>query len=188
MTSIGYSAFSSCKSLTGVYITDIAAWCNIKFSVNVGNYTSNPLLHAHNLYLNNELVTNLVIPDSVTSIGERAFSFCRSLTSVTIPDSVTSIGESAFYYCRSLTSINIPDSVTSIGSNAFYECRSLTSVAIGNGVTSIGNEAFSWCSQLADINYNGSMEEWNKIVKAESWDSSTGNYVVHCTDGDINNV
>ena len=100
--SIGADAFADCSELTGVYITDIAKWCNISF----GNFSSNPLYCAHNLYLNNKLVTNLVIPDSVTSIGDSAFRGCSKLTSVTIPDSVTSIGEGAFGYCVRLTSVN----------------------------------------------------------------------------------
>ena len=99
VTSIGHWVFQYCSSLTSVYITDIAAWCNISF----GNYDANPLCHGANLYLNNELVTELVIPDGVTSIGSYAFRYCSSLTSVEIPDSVTSIGNGAFYNCSSLT-------------------------------------------------------------------------------------
>ena len=114
VTLIGRYAFQDCHSLTGVYITDIAKWCAIEFYDN----DSNPLYYAHNLYLNGELVTDLVIPNDVTSIGKWAFYGCNSLTSVTIPDSVTSIGDSAFSKCSSLTSINIPDGVTSIGKYA----------------------------------------------------------------------
>ena len=121
--SIGFVAFSNCTSLTSVYITDIAAWCNISF-----NGEANPLYYAGNLYLNGELVTELVIPDSVTSIGSSAFSGCTSLTNIEIPDSVTSIGSYAFRYCTSLSSITIPNSVTSIGSYAFNSCYKLVEV------------------------------------------------------------
>ncbi len=84
----------------------------------------------------------------ITSIGERAFQSCSSLTSVTIGNSVISIGEDAFYYCTSLTSVTIPDSVTSIGYSAFQGCSSLTSVTIPDSVTSIGGYAFSDCTLL----------------------------------------
>ena len=124
VTSIGSSAFYNCSSLTSVHITDLAAWCNIDF---VG-YSANPLCYAHKLYLNGELVKDLVIPNSVTSIGEYAFYDCSSLTSVTIGESVTSIGSSAFYNCSSLTSVTIPNSITSIGDYAFYGCSNITSV------------------------------------------------------------
>ena len=93
----------------------------------------------------------VVIPDSVTSIGDRAFEYCRSLTSITIPNSVTSIGGSAFSDCSSLTSITIPDGVTSIGGSAFSGCSSLTSITIPDTVTSIGDDAFYDCSSLTSI-------------------------------------
>ena len=147
VTNIGNGAFWDCYGLEEVHITDLAAWYAIEFN---GSY-SNPLYYAQKLYLNSELVTDLVIPDSVTSIGDYAFQNCSSLTSITIPDSVTSIGSSAFYGCSSLTSITIPDGVTSIESSAFYGCRSLTSITIPDGVTSIESSAFSGCSSLTSI-------------------------------------
>ena len=96
-------------------------------------------------------ITSIHIPDSITSIGDRAFCGCKSLTSIHIPDSVTSIGDSAFYCCRSLTSIHIPDSVTSIGDSAFGVCESLTSIHIPDSVTSIGDRAFHSCNNLTAI-------------------------------------
>ena len=93
----------------------------------------------------------VVIPDSVTSIGDFAFSYCKGLTSVTIGNSVTSIGSSAFWDCTGLKSITIPDSVTSIGKSAFSGCAGLTSVTIPDSVTSIGDWAFYDCTGLTSI-------------------------------------
>ncbi len=100
---------------------------------------------------NNINVTSVTIPNSVTDIGDLAFSGCESLTSITIPNSVTSIGESAFSGCSNLTSITIPNSVTDIGDRTFSWCRSLTSITIPNSVTDIGESAFSWCDSLTSI-------------------------------------
>ena len=158
VTSIGIYAFNGCSGLTEVHITDLAAWCTIEFS----NSSSNPLSYAHNLYLNDSLVTDLIIPDSVTSIGDYAFYNCSRLTSVIIGNGVTSIGSHAFYNCSRLMSVTIPDSVTSIGDYAFYNCSKLTNVTIGNSVTSIEGNAFYGCSKLTNVRITD-LSAWCKI-------------------------
>ena len=80
-----------------------------------------------------------------------------------IPDSVTSIGGSAFSYCSNLTSVVFGNSVTSIGNYAFESCSNLTSVVIPDSVTSIGENAFAYCYNLTTVYYTGSAEQWSKI-------------------------
>ena len=141
VTSIGSDAFYGCTGLKEVHISDLASWCNIDFN----DYERNPLYYAHNLYLNGELVTELIIPDNFSKIKNYAFYGCSGLTSIKIPNSVTSIGRSAFNNCSGLTSVTIGNSVTSIGDYVFAGCTGLTSVTIGNSVTSIGSDAFYGC-------------------------------------------
>ena len=164
VTSIGYMAFTFCDSLTSVYITDIAAWCNISF----GDYSANPLYSGKNLYLNNELVTELVISDSVTEIRPHAFRGC-SFTSVVIGGSVTSIGCYAFAECKSLTGIEVSAdnaAYQSIDGNLYTKDgttllqyaigKTVTSFTIPAGVTSIGDGAFCDCS-LTGVEIGGSV-------------------------------
>jgi hypothetical protein len=145
VTSIGYSAFSDCSSLTSITIP------NSVTSIGDGAFAGCSSL------------TSVTIPNSVTSIGDSAFSSCSSLTSVTIPNGVTSIGDRAFAGCSSLTSITIPNSVTSIGDYAFYSCDSLTSITIPHSVTSIGERAFSSCSSLRDITVASGNTQYRSI-------------------------
>ena len=95
--------------------------------------------------------TNYVIPDSVTGIGDEAFSKCSFLASVTISDSVMRIGKDAFENCPTLASVTIGDSVTTIGDSAFTFCTALASIAIPDSVTSIGDEAFSGCKAMENL-------------------------------------
>ena len=127
VTSIGNSAFSGCSSIMQVHIPNITSWCNIDFS----STSSNPLFckNAY-LYVDNNKITDLVIPNGTNSIKDYTFYNYVGLTSITIPNNVTSIGSSAFRNCSGLTSITIPNSVTSIGNSAFYGCSGLTSVSI----------------------------------------------------------
>ena len=110
VTTIGYSAFYRCSSLTSVTIP------NSVTEIGVGAFSGCSSL------------TSVTIPSSVTTIWHSAFYGCSSLTSVTIPNSVTTIGEEAFRDCSSLTSITIPNSVTTIGVEAFSGCKNIKQI------------------------------------------------------------
>ena len=125
VTSIGNDAFESCYGLNAVYYTgNLHQWCNIQF----GNTSSNPLYNAHDLFINNALVTDLVIPETVTEIKPYAFYGATCLATLTISNSVTSIDSYAFYGCSGLTSLTFGNSVTSIGDGAFYNCYDIISI------------------------------------------------------------
>ena len=163
VTSIGDRAFYGCSSLQSVTIpksvTIIKENPFVNCPARVINHSNHFTIFEGNLYTSDrrKLISYLskgesfIIPDSVTSIGDNAFSGCKFLQSVTIPDSVTSIGDNAFSFCSSLQSVTIPDSVTSIGKFAFSYCKSLQSVTIPDSVTSIGDWAFWGCSSLHSV-------------------------------------
>lgn len=87
----------------------------------------------------------------ITTIGERAFSYCTALTSFIVPDGVVSIGDNAFSYCTELSSFELPDSVTTIGKDMLYSCSKLTSVTLHDNITSIGDRIFGYCSSLQTV-------------------------------------
>ena len=178
VTSIGYEAFRSCNKVTNVYITDIASWCAINF-----DSESNPLRYAKNLYLNNELVTELVIPEGTTRINNYAF-MGSSITSITIPTSVEGIATYAFSGCYNVTSATIPANAifclpkdnlttvvitggTSIEYSAFSGCSNLTSITIPSSITSIGSSAFSGCTSLTNV-YITDIASWCAISFASA--------------------
>ena len=124
VTSIGGGAFRGCTGLTAVHISDLNAWCKIQFPQS----HSSPLYYAHNLYLNGKLVTDLVIPKGITTLGDRCFYGCTHLISATIPDGVTSIGANYFADCTGLTSVTIGSGLTSMAKEVFMNCSALTSI------------------------------------------------------------
>lgn len=109
------SSFSNCDSLEGIYIYDLAAWCNIDFP----SYTCNPLYTGASLYLWGELVEELVIPESVDTVTPCTFAKYTALKSVTFHEDIEEIGERAFFGCSNLTEINIPDAPVKIRKEAF---------------------------------------------------------------------
>ena len=158
VTNIGDDAFYYCRSLKKVYITDINKWFDIEF----GDYLSNPLSYGAELYLNNEKLTELSIPDSIVKIGKNQLRGCSSLEKIIIPDSVISIEYGAFYNCSSLTNILMSNSIVSVGELAFSGCSSLTNIYIPNSVTCIKKDAFTRCSLLESV-YITDISKWLDI-------------------------
>ena len=188
VTTIGNWGFGACKSLTSITIPNSVVtiignpfygWHGI-----LNNESKAFIYEDHVLFNKNKTTliayiakeTNYTIPNSVTTIGEGAFSYCKSLISINIPNSVTTIGEEAFGGCEFLVNINIPNSVTTIGRGAFGRCDSLTSINIPNSVTTIGNWGFGACKSLTSITIPNSVVTiignpfygWHGILNNES--------------------
>ena len=203
VTSIGNYAFWGCSSLTSITVDDhnqaYLSIDGILFSkdrtilirypsgktevsytipegvTSIGNYA----------FYSCDTLTSIEIPSSVMNIGDGAFDDCNNLSSIEMPSSVTSIGNYAFYSCERITSIEIPSSVTRIGRGAFSRCERLTSIEILSSVTSIEIDAFNGCESLTSITYKGTKAQWNQLEKGIRWNNATGDYTIHCTDGDI---
>ena len=169
VTSIG-NAFQGLGASNG-YGYDDSSNTSFTFSFDEFKYFTGVTSIVKDAFYGSNIVS-ITIPDSVTSIGGRAFYNCSSLTSITIPDSVTSIGGHAFSNCdslpvennlryadtyldgavdRSLSTYTIKKGTKWIGEGAFIRCSSLTSITIPDSVTSIGDDAFKNCSKLRDI-------------------------------------
>ncbi len=181
VTSIGTTALGNCNSLESITLPFVGARKNGTGDTNFGYIFGQTLGNSHTGQIPTSLTT--VVITGGQSIDARAFENCKNLTSVALPGSITSIGSSAFYNCIGLSIITIPDSVTSIGNNAFDGCKGLTSITIGRGVKSIGGHALRECSGLKNITYVGSIFEWQRIQKDESWAEGFWFPYVNCANG-----
>ncbi len=167
VTSIGSLAFSGCSSLNKVSIKNIQSWCNISFA----DYGANPLYYAENLYINNELITDLVIPDTVTEIKNNAFYNWKNLSSIHIGEKLETISNTAFIGCEKLVNISVSENnsfFTSINGVLYNnECTILRlyPAGIANvfelpvGVETIYSNAFYNCENLTKISIPKSLKE-----------------------------
>lgn len=191
---IGDHAFANCVSLETIeipqslsYIDENAfADCNNLKSINVSEKNStfssldgnvyNKDFTTLILYAKGKEDTTFTIPNSVTTIGNRAFLGCVNLTKVILPNSLLVVDEFAFFSCDNLTEIDIPDSVKHVKRDAFYGCENLSSVHMGKGILEIGAYAFDECPSLEKMTYNGTKEQWREVDKGYSW----GDIQVEC--------
>ena len=147
VTTIGEEAFSECSSLISINVSE-----NNRYFVSIDGILFTKYLKTLFCYPAGKKENSFSIPDSVTAIGERAFSHC-SLPSIIIPNSVTFIGGGAFHDCYSLTSITIPNSVTTIRGSAFWGCSSLTTATLPKRFKNQKDAIFSWCDKLKSIKW-----------------------------------
>ena len=156
VTVIGNEAFSGCWNLKGI---NVAESNKVYKAIDGVLYTKD--LKTIICYPQGK-DEKFVIPSSVTSIGDYAFSNCNKLQEITLPPGVTSIGNGAFNNCCYLQKITLPSSVTNIGDGVFEWCINLQEITLPSGVTSIGDVSFEWCRNLREIN----VAESNRGYKA----------------------
>ena len=150
LSDIGTYAFSGCSNIKNA---KVPAW--VIDTLEKGNLENIEIIAGERLgnsaFKGCELLTTVIIPDSVIEIGDSAFLGCKNLKEITLPAAITKIGPSVFKNCASLESVVISDKITSIGFAAFKGCASLTEVKIPANVVSIDKQAFSACKLLANI-------------------------------------
>ena len=173
---IGSSAFTFCNKLTSVFVPDLTAWCNIKHYGVMLSTTAN-------LYVNNALAKDIVIPADVTAINDNAFNQF-SISSVKLHDGVKTIGKAAFKKCVNLTSVELGNGLKGVGDEAFYDCENLKSVRIGECVTDIGARAFGYYATNYGLNHSkvsGFKIIGDKNTAAQKYANSNSiNFEVEC--------
>ena len=148
-TSIGYAPESDFSAVNGAIIDYLGTANIVRVPEKIGGSPVTTI--ADSAFYGNS-ITQITLPEGVTSIGNSAFYNCKKLTYIRIPDAVKSIGNSAFYYCEALTSITLPDSVERIGTSSFRNCYALQKVSLSSNITSIPEYAFYYCESLESIN------------------------------------
>ena len=177
--SIGDHTFDSCYSLVSITVDENNPVYDSRDNCNALIETkTNKLLLGCN---------NTVIPNTITIIGDSAFSGCTEITTIEIPYGVTSIGSNAFSLCIGLTNVVIPSTVTSIRSSAFAWCVNLTEIKIPASVTKFEYCTFMGCNNLTNVYYGGTLEDWKKVHFGDEYYANPMNYAKHLFVLDENN-
>lgn len=179
---IGINAFGGCCGLKEVHISDLSAWCGMSFYDVADDAGDSPLNYADGLYLNDELITDLVVPSDVREIGAHSFEGYKNLRSVVLHDEIMAIHKSAFFNCANLTDITFADEVEYIGSYTFDgtpwlenqpdgeiyigkllykykgEMPSNTNIVVKEGTEYICQSAFDCCEKLISITLPSSLK------------------------------
>jgi hypothetical protein len=180
---IGLGAFSGCEGLKEIHINSLSSWCEMSFYDVLDAAGDSPFLYADGLYIDGELITDLIVPEDVTEIGAHAFEGYEKLRSVVLHNGIEAIHKSAFYDCTNLTDINFPDSLFYIGPYAFngtpwYENQPDGEVYIGkllykykgemplnsnivvkDGTETICESAFDGCKGITSISLPSSLKQ-----------------------------
>ena len=161
LSSIGVNAFTFCNRLKHVFISDLAAWCG----VHIKNGYGSPLCASSGkLYLNGEELIECKIPDGVTIVNDYVFAGCTNIKCVMLPATVTSIGNGAFELCESLDTISFSEGLINLGNACFLNCKKLKRIKIPDSVTCIGIQAFSNCSSLCELKFGKSLSSIEKYA------------------------
>lgn len=173
VSSIEKGAFKDCKSLTDIHISSIDSWLSIKYEdlESRPHHTGNNI----NLYTNNKLLTNVIIPQNVKAISPYAFYNCKNIVSINLPNKLENIQEYAFAGCANLSSLSIPNSVADIGGYAFAGCDSLYTINLSYGLSRIKEYAFHKCVSLSSINIPSSVIDIEKFAFSECTNLSSVN-------------
>ena len=190
VTSIGRSAFALCSILIEVYnLSSLNISAGSSEYGNVAYYAK--VVHTSTTSPSNLSTTQNGFIVYADDLKEEYYlmRYIGSDTEIILPDSINGnnyeIYDNAFRNCDQLVNVTIGNNVTSIGDYAFAYCNALENITIGTDVTNIGEFAFNRCNSLTSITYNGTKTEWNTIKKVSHWNNNTGDYTIHCADGNM---
>lgn len=181
---IEYGAFDWCDSLSEVHFNGtLKDWMLISFE----DLSANPLFNHSDLYIGNELLKNLVIPEGITDIYMHTFAGCTSIETVNVPGHVFSIKQAAFFECPNITTVVIDEGVRYIRTQAFFGCESVEYVRLPSSLESFGYESdiFNGSMKFITFEYNDTVEKWESIARQRPLGYLVNGYIIICTNGSI---